>query len=291
MEQADFNEFIVANMPYFIAVNYQRLLEAQSPQEQVKLILHIYNLGLRALTINLVSQYLIRDREKVDDVYLSELLREKFDHLTTGAWAEIFFTALKAYEGKQDLFFMPELHNFYWDTTTLPYRKRSEVKAPFDRLTQATLELEEKRLLPQDELGWKALVEELIGHLQHILRSLSFLAKYDLIRVLDHKDDVYTFELHKGKNISTDQRPLPKHTRLTHGWFYLRAGNEDFLRLDPWVMFWEREPEENELLPAYIGVYDRMFYERLRYLLATPGQTRDDNRRVKEFIALIYDTI
>src|SRR6266581_2994553 len=111
MEQADFNEFIVANMPYFIAVNYQRLLVAQSPQEQVKLILHIYNLGLRALTINLVSQYLIRDRKKVDDPYLNELLDrkkvddpylnellwEKFGHLTTGAWEEIFFTALKAY--------------------------------------------------------------------------------------------------------------------------------------------------------------------------------------------------
>src|SRR5947208_9971404 len=98
MEEADVNAFILANMPYFIAVNYQRLLEAQSPQEQVKLILHIYNLGLRALTINLVSQYLIRDREKVDDSYLNELLREKFDHLTTGTWEEIFFTVLKAYE-------------------------------------------------------------------------------------------------------------------------------------------------------------------------------------------------
>jgi hypothetical protein len=120
MEEADFNAFILANMPYFIAVNYQRLLEAQSPQEQVKLTLHIYNLGLRALTISLVSQYLIRDRENVDDPYLNELLWEKFDHLTTGAWEEIFFTALKAYEGKQDLFFMPELHDFYWDTETFP---------------------------------------------------------------------------------------------------------------------------------------------------------------------------
>src|SRR5947209_5844820 len=145
MEEVEFNAFVLANMPYFIAVNYQRLLEAQRPQEQVKLILHIYNLGLRALTINLVNQYLIRDRENVDDSYLNELLWEKFDHLTTGAWEEIFFTALKAYEGMQDLFFMPELHDFYWDTARLPYRKRSEVKAPFDRLTQATLELEEKR--------------------------------------------------------------------------------------------------------------------------------------------------
>src|SRR6266516_2607903 len=292
MEEADIPAFILANMPYFIAVNYQRLLEAQHPQEQVKLILHIYNLGLRALTSNLVNQYLIRDREKVNDPYLNELLWEKFDHLTTDAWEEILFTVLRAYESRQDLFFMLELHEFYWDTTRFPYRKRSEVKAPFDRLTQASLELEEKRLVPQDEAGWRALAEELKGHLQHILHSLSFLAKYDLIRVLDQHNDVYTFELHKGTHLSTEQRPSPKQTKLTPGWFYLRAGAEDFFRLDPWLMFWDREPEEKELVPASIGVYDRMFYEqRLRYLLTTPGQTRIDQQHVKDFFALIYDTI
>lgn len=291
MEEANLNEFILANMPYFIAVNYQRLLESQSSQEQVMLVLHIYNLGLRALTINLVSQYLIRDRENVDDVYLSELLRENFDHLTTGAWEEIFFTALKAYEGKQDLFFMPELHDFYWDTTALPYRKRGEVKALFDRLTQATLELEEKRLLPKDEAGWKVLAEELKGCLQHILSNLSFLAKYDLIRIRDQNNETYTFELHKGTHISKDQWPLPTYTKLINGWFYLRAEAEDFLRLNPWMMFWEREAGENEIVPAYIGVYDRILYEQLRYLLMTPGQTRIDKQHVNEFIALIYEAI
>jgi hypothetical protein len=55
MTRAEFDEFVLTCMPTFIAINYQRLLEAQDPQEQVALILHIYNLGLRALTINLVS--------------------------------------------------------------------------------------------------------------------------------------------------------------------------------------------------------------------------------------------
>ena len=296
MEEADPNAFILHNMPYFIAVNYQRVLEAQHPQEQVKLILHIYNLGLRALTSSLVNQYLIRDREKVNHSYLNNLLWEEFAQLTTSAWKKILFTVLRAYEGRQDLFFMPELHDFYWDTTASPYRMRSEVEAHFERLTQASLqlELEEKRSAPRDEAGWQALAEELKGHLQHILRGLSFLDKYDLIRVLNQQDDMYTFELHKGTRLSTAQQPSPKQ-RLTPGWFYLRAvraGAEDFFPMDPWLMFWDKDSKGKELVPASIGVYDRMFYEqRLRYQLAIPGEIGDDQQHVEDFFVLIYETI
>src|SRR2546421_268039 len=154
---SDFNEFILTTMPYFIAVNYQRLLETQNPQEQVALILHIYNLGLRALTINLVSQYLFRDRDRVNDPYLDKLLEQKFPHLTPDAWEEMLFKTLRTYEGHRDLFFMPELYDFYWDTSAYPHRSYAEVKRPFDRLTQATLDLQTERLVPQDESGWQAL--------------------------------------------------------------------------------------------------------------------------------------
>src|SRR5579864_801803 len=109
MDKAEFDEFVLTNMPSFIAINYQRLLEAQNPQEQVALILHIYNLGLHALTINLVSQYVFRDRGKVDHPDLNELLKRRFLRTQTpDAWLELFFTALMAYEGMQDLLFMPE---------------------------------------------------------------------------------------------------------------------------------------------------------------------------------------
>ena len=60
MNEAPFDTFILANMPHFIAMHYQKLLKAQQPQEQVKLTIQIYNLILRTLTIILVSQYLIR---------------------------------------------------------------------------------------------------------------------------------------------------------------------------------------------------------------------------------------
>ena len=58
MDKNEFDEFVLTHMPTFIALNYQRLLQTYNPQEQVALILHIYNLGLHALAINLVANML-----------------------------------------------------------------------------------------------------------------------------------------------------------------------------------------------------------------------------------------
>lgn len=214
MDRTEFDEFVLASMPYFIAINYQRLLETRNPQQLVALILHIYNLGLRALTINLMSQYIFRDRAHVTDPYLSDpyldkLLEQKFPRLTLDAWEELLFTTLKVYEDNQNFLFMPELYDFYWDTSTYPHRRRDEVKLPFDRLTQATLELQRGHQVSQDELGWQALAEELLGYLRKILQGLSFIGKYDLILMLDQDEYSYTFELHKGIQITTGQRSLP----------------------------------------------------------------------------------
>jgi hypothetical protein len=50
MDGATFDKFILANMPHFIAMHYQRLLKTQQPQEQVELIVQIYNLVLRCIS-------------------------------------------------------------------------------------------------------------------------------------------------------------------------------------------------------------------------------------------------
>ncbi len=124
LSDTQLNDFVLSQMPHFIAVNYQRLLTAQTPQEKVELAFRTYNLGLRALTLGLVSQYLIRDDDRVSDPYLNELLLQKFPRLTLDAWQQLLFAALRAYEGKRALFFMPELYDFYWDDSTAPSRQR-----------------------------------------------------------------------------------------------------------------------------------------------------------------------
>ena len=116
MGPSDSDSQVLQSMPTLIARNYQAMLDARQPQQRVNRALHLYNLILRTLTITLVSEYLVHDKEAVRDPQLNDLLLHKFPHLTLDAWQKILFTCLRAYEGKRDLFFMPELYDFYWDT-------------------------------------------------------------------------------------------------------------------------------------------------------------------------------
>src|SRR2546421_8760800 len=109
--------------------------------------------------------FLCPARTGVRDPYLENLLEQKFPHLTADAWEEMLFITLRAYQGHRDLFFMRELYDFYWDTSTYPHRRRADVKRPFDRLTQATQDLQTDRLVPQEEAGWQALASELLARL------------------------------------------------------------------------------------------------------------------------------
>src|SRR5258708_2065218 len=293
MEEADLNEFILTNMPYFIAVNYQRLLEAQQPQERVHLIVHIYDLLLRILTITLVSQYLSEDRSRVNDPFLNDLLLNKFStyDLTLDTWQKIFFTAFNVYQGKAKLFFIPELYNFYWDTSVVPPRPRLDVKQTIERLTQGAVEIQSEKELPQEEAGWFTLTQEIMGLLKTILRALSFMETYQLIRVLDFDKTSYQFELHQGVNIVSARQDLPNHPAFKRGYFYLRKGREAFLRLHPLLMFLEGELKREILVPPDTGIYDHLIHdEQLEYLIASSGKTIVDNdeRIVKEFLLLLH---
>jgi hypothetical protein len=304
MSEASTDDFILHNMPYFIAVNYQRLLATQTSRERVELIIHIYHLGIRALTIGLVSQYLIRDRDNVSDPYLNELLQHQFPHMTLDVWNLLLFATLKAYEGKRGLFFIPELYDFYWDSTTMPHRRRSEVEQPFDRLTQIAAELHLADFMPRNQAGWERLAVEAFSLLRQVLDSLSFFGTYDLIRIIRGDAQSYDFELHKGTRIVRGQRAVPPRAELRPGWFYLRKEAEDFLRLHPLIVFWEQQPVTGDLVQGDTGIYDHFVpdYERLRYLLDTLGKVSVedvkntqtfavDEHTVQAFITLIYDTI
>ncbi|MFN8490354.1 MAG: hypothetical protein U0350_22390 [Caldilineaceae bacterium] len=291
MDHEKLDPAILERMPYFIAVNYQRLLEAETAQERVKLALHTYNLGLRALTIGLVSQYLVRDRDQVSDSYLNDLLAQKFPHLTLDAWQQLLFATLRAYEGHGDLFFMAELYDFYWDTTVLPHKQRREVETLFSRLTQIALELQTNRIVPQDETAWAALADETTSLLRQVLQHVLFIGQYDLVRVLAYDTQFYTFELHKGLTITRGQRPLPKNTKLEQGWFYLREATEELLPLYPFLVFWEEHKPQAQLSTPDVAIYDKFIYEQLQYLLAMLGQTIVNDSSVQAFIRLVYDTL
>ncbi len=79
---------------------------------------------------------------------------------------------------------------------------------------------------PQDKPSWLALAQELDGYLRKVLQDLSFIGRYDLIRVLTQGEQSYTFKLYKDIQVLEGKRPLPKHISLTNGQLYLRTATE-----------------------------------------------------------------
>lgn len=283
---------ILPYLPHFLAVNYQRLLAAQTARERLKSALLIYDLVVRILTISMLSQYLIRDRDYVANPYLNKLLLRKIGHLTLGNWQELLFTTLKTYEGIRDRFLMSELYDFYWDTSTLPHRQRVDVEYPFRRLVQISIELEVSGVQLQDEAGWQQLASEATSLLQEILGTLAFIGMYDLIRVLDYDDQFYDFELHKGLEISTSRLPLPKDAKFDRGSFYWRKQRGEFLSLHPFMVFWEEKIEEGQPALTDVGLYDGLVNGQNQYILAMSGRIITfDALHTRTFVELVYDPI
>ena len=231
MEENALDAFVLANMPTFAAVDYQRLLAMQDPQEQVTHILHMHNLGVRALTTYQLTQYLCCDLDQVRDPDLDKLLEQKLPHLAPGDPEVILSATMRVYKGHRDLFFMPEAYDAYWDTSTSPHRERAEAKAPFEYLAQAMLDQQMKRQPPPN--GWSALAQELRKQHRKVLHIISYIGRYDFICVLAQDEQTYTCELHKGLQVQVSQRPLPQHTNLINGHFYWRNAKEEFLFAHP----------------------------------------------------------
>jgi len=287
------DDVLLSTLPHFISVNFNLLLQARSSEQQVRQAAHTYDLVLRMLTILMVSQYLGHRQEEISDPYLNELLLQKFPHLTLDTWQLLFFAALRAYDGKRDLLFVPQLYDMYWDSSSLPHHRRTAVEDTFSRLTQIAAGVQANRALPTDDKTWSSLSTETMTLLRGILRDISFLASYDLIRILPRDNEFCTVELHKGRDKMIQRFPPPLYADLTPSWFYLRKGAQEFLLLHPLLIFWESQTSQFEAVGSDTGVYERSFYDydQLQYLLTSLRRTITEAGGFKEFVALLYGTI
>ena len=288
----EFDQFVLKSMPHFMAVEYQKLLDAEPAQEKVLHALHMYELGLRALAMGVVSQYLIRDAQRVSDPDLNQLLLTKLPTATLDTWQRILFTTLRAYEGQHSLFFMPELYDFFWDRSTTSPQPRPDIDVPFTRLTQIRNDLEHGTP-PTDEVGWQALCDETLGLLRTVLSQFAFFEHYDLIRITKRDGDQYWYDCYSGLQVVSAQTPLRTQHELGTGWFYLSKQNRDFLKLHPLLVFWE-EPSLELAVPLVHGdtaIYDRFVRDRLQYLITSLWATVTDENSVADFVRLLYYTI
>ena len=288
----EFDQFVLKSMPHFMAVEYQKLSDAETAQEKIVHALHMYELGLRALAMGVVSQYLIRDAQRVSDPALNQLLLTKLPTATLDTWQTILFATLKAYEGQRNLFFMPEMYDFFWDRSITPHQPRLDVDVPFTRLTQISNDLEHGTP-PIDDAGWQALCDETLGLLRTVLSQFVFFENYDLIRITKRDGDQYWYDCYSGLQVVSAQTPLQTQHELGPGWFYLSKQNCDFLKLHPLLISWEESSLDLAVRRAHsdTAVYDRFVRDRLQYLVTSLWSTVTDEKSVADFVRLLYHTI
>jgi hypothetical protein len=289
------DQLVLSRFPYPIAVNYQRLLEEESWEARTRKCIEIFEFGLRAVTLGVLSQYLIRDVHQVSDTELDRKLYSQLPQASVGQWTEFLFLCLRAYRGKRKLFFMPELYDLYWDTSQEPHRPRKGLRAPFDRLVQIRNDLAH-RLMPASEEAWEALGREALGHLRTILAQFSFLQHYDLIRMVGRRGDEYEYERYTGQEITTHRERLRgREEELQAGWFYLSRQDRSVLGLHPLLIFWANggESELTEEGQRDAAVFGRLLKEAVEYVATVVRQTvkERDADLIAQFRQLIYYNI
>jgi hypothetical protein len=285
----EFDEFVLTKLPHFVAKSYRSMLEQAVPEKKVQAVLYIYDLGLRTLTLGMVSQYITRDKLRVRHPHLNELITEKLPRARLEIWQNIFFSILRAYEGNRGLFFMPELYDFFWDISKTPHQPRPGLEASFSRLTQIHYDLNHG-LSPTTVEGWNKLLEEALGLLREFLNHFAFIQNYELIRVIGREGRNYTYERHVGLTITPHQFTLPETIELDLDWFYLSKQSKDFLLLDPLLVFWQSPTLPTISADWDTGVFERFNSNQLQYLLSNFGRTVQDDQHVAAFVQLI-DTI
>jgi len=290
---SELDRLILTEYPYPISVNYKRLLDEQDWEKKTRACIQVFEYGLRAITLGLISQYLIRDVDRVSDPQLNKFLLTSLSRATLGTWNDIFFKALQAYQDKRNLFFMPELYDLYWDTSTSPHRPHKGIRDPFDRLVQIRNDLAHG-VPPTDEASWQAKFEESFRLLRQVLGHFLFLENYDLIRIRWAEAKKYWYDIYTGLQVISPSQPFRTKENLTEGWFYLSRQEEKFLELHPLLIFWEKElveAERERMRDA--AIFDRFRRTSLDYLATVLREKINltDRTLIAEFIHTVYYTI
>lgn len=291
----DLDQFVVTQMPHFVAVHYQRMLEAQTWEERITEALRVFELGLRALALAVVSQYLFRDLGKVSDPTLNHVLENKLRWATLNTWKEILFRTLRAYESARDLFFVPELYDFYWNTSREPHLPRENVEAPFDELLLYHNELSSDpalaRILPS-QLPER--FNRIATLLRGILEQFRFMGKYELIKVLESTDEGYAYEHYTGRVVELASDVLRTSEELQPGFFYLlNKYDGTTLLLYPMVIFWQVREMASALGvdDTEAAIYERLMPTSVRYLLPILYEYQDNSELLTEFVRQVMIAI
>lgn len=247
VELTDFDRNVLTKYPYPIAVRYRRILEERDPRTKVDEITRVFDFGMRTLALGLIQQYINSDVNRISDPYLNSLLIDRLRRPSLGSWKDIFFSAIKAYKGNQNMLFMPELYDMYWDTSQSPHVARPDVEDPFNKLVnQRNTNISLHEYGEYYKIGWEGVAEQMFENLRKVLLHFQFLTDYSLVQILDCKKGShyeYNYVTYIGEYPKTSGIPMVVEKELNSTWLYLSRDFMNFSPLYPLMIFWEDQPD------------------------------------------------
>ena len=262
LTDAQLDQIILKDFPHPIATNYAQMLRQTSWEARTRKALEVFEFGVRIITLNVLSQYLIYDMHLVTYAELDRKLYKQLPQASLGQWVEFFFMSLKAYQGRRDRFFIHELYDLYWDTRFEPHHERRKVRGAYNQLVEIRNDLAH-RIPPENEDHWRILCEKVENCLREVFRQFSFIKEYTLIRLKTCTGETCQYESYRGQQITLQSGLIKSEDALHIGWFYLLQENGQVLALHPLLVFWG---DDGNIDQSDAAVYDRLLKETVEYV-------------------------
>lgn len=249
-QHSDLDSIVLNEFPHFLATRFKLMLDTTSFQLKVSHALSFFEVGLRTFTLGILSQYLYRDLALINDPVVNNtaltLMQGGKKKPALGDWNRLFFSLLTAYESHRERFFMPQLYDFYWNTTKDSDQKRPGVRKAFDKLVE--LRNIKSHAEPSRERGWEPLWSEIEEYLYEVIETLSFISDYDLIYIVEKQGQEYLYEVHSGLTIKYERSTFTGLTTIEGKWCYLAKKSNELLPIHPLILQWAEgeNPGETE---------------------------------------------
>ena len=289
------DNFVFESMPTFISNQYQKIVNSTDSQKKIRGIVQLYDQIIRTLAIVLISQYLKYNFDQFKSEEINKLLLSDLHSPTRHFWTKIFFRTLVVYEKNRDLFFMPELYDFYWNFN----EKKSIPSSPesiFKKVETFCNDTFYKKNSNRSKTDWDKSVEEVLPWIREIFKSLWFLKEYDLIYIKETKQNKTIYQKYTGINPSYNLHTITTSSNYGTGWFFYSKKTHQCLSLHPLLIFWKMpESKETEFLlqKEKIALYDRLSpnNNRISYRVADFWDEVVYGKYFSQFIKIINFTI
>lgn len=287
------DDFIINILPRFIAINYRNAVCSGNKRDGIKYGLRTYRLGVRALAIAMLSQY-VRDEDKVINAELNYIIEKGISIANVRTWNTTFFAALDAYKGKPNLFFIRELYDIYWRSSEALIPNH-DVKTLFDQFTTHwyTWEWEHGNIRQDDATETGELHTSIMELLRETMRIFLFMENYELIRIRHITAEEYVYDRHKGLELTSCNKPLSDHKLVKNNYYLMRTDHTDCLELHPLIVHVQKKamvhvgkrPSRNGA-PA---LFDSRAEEIMTYISGTTFAVEEilDEDIVRDFAQLI----